>query len=122
MLNGLLDNFAASNDRKGMLFEHLVINQVVNSAKARDLPLKLSYFRTRGGFEIDLIIEIAGRTFAVEIKAGRTDPTDATHLQQFHQYHEAVDGYFLVTSDVVPRKIGRVRVSGINDFLRAIGL
>jgi uncharacterized protein len=122
VLNGLLENFTASNDRKGILFEHLVINQVVNSAKARDLPLKLSYFRTRGGFEVDLIIEISGKTLAVEIKAGRTDPSDALRLEQFHHYHEAVAGYFLVTSDVVPRKIGRVRALGINDFLQAIGL
>jgi predicted AAA+ superfamily ATPase len=122
VLNGLLGNFTASNDRRGMLFEHLVINQVVNSAKARDIPCKLSYFRTRGGFEVDLIMEIAGKTLAVEIKAGRADTSDALHLEQFHQYHEAVDGYFLVASDVVPRKIGRVRVLGINDFLRAIGL
>jgi uncharacterized protein len=36
VLNGLLANFSASNDRKGMLFEHMVVNQVIASAKARD--------------------------------------------------------------------------------------
>lgn len=122
VLNGLLDNFSASNDRKGLLFEHLVVNQISASARAHDRAIKLSYFRTRGGYEVDLILEIDGKTYAIEVKAGRADSADAEHLQQFLRYRENVDGFFLVTPDATSRKIGPVLIVNINEFLRSIGL
>ena len=30
---------------------------MIASAKARDIPIKVSYFRTRGGYEVDLILD-----------------------------------------------------------------
>jgi uncharacterized protein len=121
VLNGLLANFSASSDRKGMLFEHLVISQVIASAKARDTAIKLSYFRTRGGFEVDLILQIGAKTYAVEVKSGRVDEGDASHLEQFGSYHRSVTGFFIVTAEEIARTIGKVRIVGLNDFLRAIG-
>ncbi len=123
VLNGLLANFISSNDRKGVLFEHLVINQVISSAKARDIPIKASYFRTRGGYEVDLILEIRDRTYAIEIKSGNVDQGDAANLETFRDYHKSVDGFFLVTANsTAARKIGRVFIMNVCDFLREIGL
>jgi predicted AAA+ superfamily ATPase len=123
VLNGLLGNFVASNDRRGLLFEHLVLNQILASAKARDKPVHVSYFRTRGGYEVDLILELAGKTYAVEIKAGRADDGDARKLESFSNYYESVDGFFIVTAEPdSARKIGRVRILGLCDFLREAGL
>jgi len=123
VLNGLLGNFVASNDRRGLLFEHLVLNQILASAKARDKPVHVSYFRTRGGYEVDLILELAGTIYAVEIKAGRADDGDARKLESFSGYYESVDGFFIVTAEPdSARKIGRVRILGLCDFLREAGL
>jgi predicted AAA+ superfamily ATPase len=122
VLNGLLENFAASNDRKGMLFEHLVINQIISSAKARDLPIKLSYFRTRGGYEVDLIVQMRSKTYAVEIKSGRVDQADASRLQEFAHYHGSVSEFFIVTTEAIARTIDGVRILTVNDFLQAIKL
>jgi predicted AAA+ superfamily ATPase len=123
VLNGLFANFTASGDRRGMLFEHLVVNQVIASAKARDLPIKASYFRTRGGYEVDLILELGGKTYAIEIKAGHADHGDARNLEGFSEYYPAVDGSFLVTAEgTAVRKIGRVLVMNVCDFLREVGL
>jgi predicted AAA+ superfamily ATPase len=123
VLNGLLTNFISSSDRRGTLFEHLVINQVIASAKARDIPIKTSYFRTRGGYEVDLVLEIRGRTYAIEIKSGRADQGDAGNLESFRDYCKSVDGLFLVTADgTAARKIGRVFIMNVCDFLREIGL
>jgi predicted AAA+ superfamily ATPase len=123
VLNGLLANFISSSDRRGMLFEHLVVNQVIASAKARDIPIKASYFRTRGGYEVDLILELGGKTYAIEIKAGHADQGDAGNLEGFRDYYKGVDGFFLVTADsTVARRIGRVFIMNISDFLREIGL
>jgi predicted AAA+ superfamily ATPase len=123
VLNGLLGNFVASADRRGMLFEHLVIGQALASAKARDTLVKVSYFRTRSGYEVDLILELRGKTYAVEIKAGHADQGDAGKLESFREYYKNVDGYFLVTADETPaRKIGRVLIVNLSQFLREVGL
>jgi predicted AAA+ superfamily ATPase len=123
VLNGLLANFVSSGDRRGVLFEHLVVNQVLTSAKARDIAIKASYFRTRSGYEVDLILEVSGKTYAIEIKHGRVDQGDAGNLEAFRDYYKAVDGFFLVTADGgAARKIGRVLVMNVSDFLREIGL
>jgi predicted AAA+ superfamily ATPase len=96
---------------------------VLASAKARDSLVKLSYFRTRSGYEVDLILEVGGKTYAVEIKAGRADPSDAGKLESFRDYYKAVDGFFLVTAEATaPRRIRRVLVVSISDFLREVGL
>ena len=78
----------------GLLFEHLVVGQVLASAKARDTVADLSYFRTRGGYEVDLILGLGGKTYAVEIKAGRVDQGDAAKLESFSDYYKDVDGFF----------------------------
>jgi predicted AAA+ superfamily ATPase len=123
VLNGLLGNFVASGDRRGMLFEHLVVGQVLASAKARDTLVKVSYFRTRSGYEVDLILELAGKTYAVEIKAGRVDQGDAGKLEDFGDYYKDVDGFFLVTAEgTSARRIGRVLIVSLCDFLREVGL
>jgi hypothetical protein len=43
-------------------------------AKARDIPIKASYFRTRGGYEVDLILEVGGKTYAEDVLID--DPDD----------------------------------------------
>ena len=123
VLNGLLGNFVASGDRRGMLFEHLVVGQVLASAKARDTLVKVSYFRTRSGYEVDLILELGGKTYAVQIKAGHADQSDAAKLEGFSDYYKDVDGFFLVTAEATSaRRIGRVLIVSLADFLREVGL
>jgi predicted AAA+ superfamily ATPase len=123
VLNGLLGDFIASGDRRGMLFEHLVMGQVLASAKARDTVVKLSYFRTRSGYEVDLILELGGKTHEVEIKAGCVDQADAVKLESFGDYYSKVDGFFLVTAEATAaRRIGRVLIVSLADFLREVGL
>lgn len=122
VLNGLLDNFNASADRKGLLFEHTVINQVLCSAKAKDRRVKLSYFRTRGGYEVDLIVEIDGHLFAAEIKSGPVDHFDAEKLEHFKTYQKKISGLFLVSLNTADRKIGSVTACSLGTFLKSIGL
>lgn len=122
VLNGLLANFAVSNDRKGLLFEHLVFNQIINSAKARDLDIKVTYFRTRGGYEVDFILEINKYTYALEIKSGNYDQNDATKLMRIKEYKIKLDALYLVTVDSAPKQMGEVKVRSLNHFLKEVGL
>ena len=68
--NGLLGNFIVSEDRKGLLFEQLFFSQLLASAKAQDIPIEVSSFRTRGGLEVDFVVRVHGQTTLVELKAG----------------------------------------------------
>jgi predicted AAA+ superfamily ATPase len=88
VLNGLLGNFEASADRIGRLFEHLVCNQILHEASACDMELRVSTYRTEHGAEVDLIVEIGTRLFAVEVKASRSvAPADSRGLQHFREYY-----------------------------------
>lgn len=122
VLNGLLENFSISHDRVGLIFEHLVFNQIVSSAQSRDIRCKVSYFRTRGGYEVDFIVQAKDKTYAVEVKSGTVDPSDATKLEKIAEYHNGFDGYFIVTSKTAPRKIGKVFVCDLNEMLQRMGL
>jgi predicted RecB family endonuclease len=100
-----------------------VISQIVASAKARDIVVKLSYFRTRSGYEVDLIVELGGEIYAVELKAGRVDQGDAAKLESFSNYCKDVAGFFLVTADATSaRRVGRSLIVSLADFLRELGL
>jgi predicted AAA+ superfamily ATPase len=94
VLNGLLGNFEVSADRLGFLFEHLVANQILDSAASLDLPVRLSTFRTEHGAEVDFIVEWDRRVWAIECKSGaRVRGTDLGGLARFADYfgkrHEA---------------------------------
>jgi predicted AAA+ superfamily ATPase len=72
VLNGLLRNFEASADRLGALFEHLVAQQLFDSASAGDVAIRVSTFRTEHGAEVDFIVELDKTLWAIELKASRT--------------------------------------------------
>jgi len=88
VLNGLLNNFSASGDRIGTLFEHLLFSQIVHGAAAKDLDVRISSYRTEHGAEVDFIVEIKGELVAIEAKASKNvGKTDFRGLQSFSDYY-----------------------------------
>ncbi|MBI5185185.1 MAG: ATP-binding protein [Nitrospinae bacterium] len=88
VLNGVLGNFHASEDRKGPLFEHFFFNQLINSAYAGDVDLRISSYRTSHGAEVDFIIEINDSLWAVEIKASQSiGRHDLRGMKSFSEYY-----------------------------------
>ncbi|MBK9294120.1 MAG: ATP-binding protein [Oligoflexia bacterium] len=122
VLNGLLNNFKASDDRKGYLFEHVVLNQVLASAKARDLNIKYYYFRTRSGYEVDFIFQIKDKTYAVEVKSGNVTKAEADNLLKFKNIYKEIHGFYIITLENVKRNVSDVVVCDLNTFLKEIGL
>ncbi len=122
VLNGLLGNFNVSGDRKGLLFENLVVSQIMSSAKAHDKQVHLSYFRTRSGYEIDLILELNQKTYAIEVKSGKVDSGDASKIEKFYQYQPKLTRAFIVCADTANRKIGKVFITDLPGLLKEIGL
>lgn len=88
VLNGLLGNFEVSSDRIGRLFEHLVFNQILHEANARDEELRISAYRTEHGAEVDFIVERGGEVFAVEVKASKNLSSGVSGgFQSFRGYY-----------------------------------
>ena len=71
VLNGALNNFEASNDRIGNLFEHLVLQLIRSELQGRDEEIRFSVYRTQTGSEVDLILERKSALYAIEIKAAK---------------------------------------------------
>ena len=70
-----VDAAALAADRKllGQLLETFVFQELRRQASAHDTPHAFFHFRDRDRFEVDLVIERAGRTLAgVEVKAAAT--------------------------------------------------
>lgn len=86
VLNGLLRNFTVSADRVGNLYEHLVYGLIRNSAFAHDEPCEIFFFRTRHGLEVDFIVRIKGKVWAIEAKSGSIQDSDLESLRAFRQY------------------------------------
>ena len=99
VLNGLLGNFTVSDDRKGLLFETLVVTQIIHTVAAKDLMgVRLSSYRTEHNAEVDLIIERPGETVALEVKATRNiGASDLSGLASFAKFfgrpHRAIIAY-----------------------------
>jgi predicted AAA+ superfamily ATPase len=82
--NGLLQNFTASDDRKGKLAEQLIFNQLKIAAQALNRQLNIYHYRTRRGKEVDFIAMLDGEIIAIEVKSSdRLIDEDFTGLHYF---------------------------------------
>ena len=123
VLNGLLENFLVSADRIGMLFEHLVFNQIVDSAQSQDKHIRVSSYRTEHGAEVDLVVELDNQVFAVEVKAtSRVGRPDVRGLRSFADYVGNTHHPFLLHLGTEKKLIEGVRVLPWQEFLREVGL
>ncbi len=123
VLNGLLGNFEVSADRIGFLFEHLVVNQIIDAAAALDRPVRVSTFRTEHGAEVDFIVEWDKRVWAIECKAShRVRAADLGGMARFAEHygkrHEARVWY--LGSDA--RVEGGIKVLPWQQGLREMGM
>jgi predicted AAA+ superfamily ATPase len=112
VLNGILGNFKVSDDRRGALFEHLVITQVYHTAKALGGEVRLSNYRTEHGAEVDLIIERPdGEVIAVECKSGNTvGSNDFEGFKSFASYINKPHRQIVIYGGTTPRRIDNVEI------------
>lgn len=67
----------------GSCFETYVVSEVIKYIKTTGLDIRLSYYRTRSGMEIDLILERGSKVWAIEIKSREQVVSgDAKQLQK----------------------------------------
>lgn len=79
--------------QKGTLFEHAVILEIIATAQA---GVRLSYWRTKRGEEVDLVIEKENRRVPIEIKWTETPrESDFDGLAAFQTQEKATGGYLI---------------------------
>lgn len=69
----------------GVLFESLIINEIIRTISYREIALRFSYLATEGGAEVDLVISQGRRVVAlIEIKSGSSITSDdIRHIRNF---------------------------------------
>ena len=123
VLNALLKDFAASEERKGRLFEQHIYNQILHSAKARNEPIEIFHFRTRWGQEIDFIVKCHQKLFAIEVKHTKlVNERDVKSLEAVDAYAGKKIEKFVAYSGVTEKKIGSVMVLPWQKVLEEMGL
>lgn len=95
-----------ANVQKGVLFEHMVVLEMMRRKRLLQAQkIKLSYWRTRSGAEVGLVVEVGGKTIPMEIKAKQNVVVrDVSGLVKFMQEHQVEQGY-VITLDERPQKI-----------------
>ena len=122
VLNGALKNFEVSADRSGRLFEHLVLQLIVSEAACRDLDYRISVYRTEAGAEVDLVVELRGLLFAIEVKASRTVTRgDLRGLKSFGEFYGRRHTPLVVYRGDRPMTIDGVDILPIDKALGALG-
>jgi len=107
----------------GIAFEHFLVNEVIKLIHAKNLDFELSYLRTYGDAEIDLIIERPGLPRAlIEIKSKEhiTD-ADLGHLQALGNDIENSE-HFCLSRDPNAKRIGSVSCLPWKQGLSELGL
>jgi len=121
--NGLLASFEVSADRIGLLFEQLVFSQLVASAAAADVEIRIASYRTEHGAEVDLLVELGRQVWALELKASRqVSASDLRGLRSFAEYYGRRHTPLVLYLAETPRRIDGVDILPWQDGLRAMGL
>ena len=122
VLNGLLDNFHVSNDRIGILFEHLIFAQLRNTAMAMDEKIEITYFRTRNDVEVDFVVRWQGKVYAIEAKSGEVSKQDLSGLKIFRDYYPKVHKCIVVSAKEKKRTIDGIFICGVPELFKELSM
>ena len=76
-LLGIRDNTQLqTHPLRGVIFEGMVVTELIKKRTNAGLPINLFYWRDKTGHEIDIIIDNAGKLIPIEIKSGKTINTE----------------------------------------------
>lgn len=104
----------------GASFEGFAIEQVLAALEARGLPFTATFFRTHDGHEIDLVLEIAGRVVAVEVKlTTNPSPADARRLESAAEMIGAGHSYLVSRASEVTRG-ERITLCPLDELIQTV--
>jgi uncharacterized protein len=104
-LAGLRDpEHAASGPMGGQIFETAVLSEIVKTFRSRGEDLKVYFWRTSAGVEVDIIIDVGVKLIPIEVKLSATPtPSMANGVVSFMKdfVKKAPQGYLIHTGDVL---------------------
>lgn len=104
---------------RGALFETWVLGELLKYGCNRGEVPELHFWRDASGNEVDVVVERAGRLFALEIKAGRTIAGDwLDGLERFARISDATGGTLIYGGEASQRRTGAT-ILGWRDIARA---
>ncbi|MBI2340181.1 MAG: ATP-binding protein [Deltaproteobacteria bacterium] len=123
VLNALLGSFEVSEDRKGLLFEHLFFNQLVAGAAGQDADIGIYTYRTEHGAEVDFIVENGRKIWALEVKASKNvGRNDLTGLKNFSLFLKKPCRCMVAYWGDVVRVVDGVTIMPWQQVLKEMGL
>lgn len=121
VLNSLLGSFKVTAERKGMIFETLVISLIRNLLLSKAVQFQMSTYRTTTGGEVDLILSVDDLEFAIEIKAStNVGKADLRGLNSFSEISERKPIKMVIYAGEYPRKIDDVSILPLNHGIKLI--
>lgn len=91
-----------SHPHFGFIWESFIIEQLIRGMEAALSPFRYFFYRSRGGAEVDLVLEGRFGLIPVEVKVGtRTDQKMLTGLKQFMAQKGCPAGLIVNNSDQV---------------------
>ena len=107
----------------GLAFEHFVITEVMRLNSYLRRNYSFSFFASKSGAEIDLVVERPGKRPAfIEIKSSdAVQDRHLNHLKSILDTYKEAEGYCFC-NETVSRKVGEISVVPWQDGLREIGL
>lgn len=123
VLNALLENFEVSQDRIGVLFENFLYTQMIHSAMAKDVQIRISSYRTEHGAEIDFIVEREGTTWAIEAKSGpRVRDLNRRGFKSFQDYYGKPHHRIVAYTGNIARVADKIGILPWQKVLAELGL
>ena len=123
VLNALLSNFNVSQDRVGALFEHLIFNQIVHGAVTVDKNFRISSYRTEHGAEVDFIVELEGKVYAIEVKASKNiGVSDLRGFQSFKEFFKKSHKSYVAYLGNYAKKINDITILPWTQLIKELGL
>jgi predicted AAA+ superfamily ATPase len=123
VLNGLLESVEVPADRKGRLFENLLLTQILTSSRNLAEPIEVSSYRTEHGAELDFIVKKNGVVWAIEAKTSENlRRVDTRGFQSFAQYYAKKHEKVVATLGTTESSFEGIRILPWQKLLKEMGI
>lgn len=121
--NALTGSFDLAPERKGIVFEHFIYNQIKNSILANARRGQIQYFRSRSGLEVDFVVTLDQTIWAIEAKTGEIIEDDLKALRTFERSTaQPVQCLAVGLRETVHRRSGKILICDWRAMLSEMGL
>jgi predicted AAA+ superfamily ATPase len=112
-----INNIDPASDLYGQAFEHFIILEIRAYLSYRRIKEELSYWRSKNGHEVDLLI---GNQVAIEIKSTKSISGRDQRGLEFLSEENIFQRYILVSNDPIERKNGKIEMLNWKKFLKLL--